>query len=525
MTIETSGQIGQTVANFFGAALIDLPNPLVYANYAAMGDAASRRSMLSRNAPLRAKVPPLNLVRYPAGTLVNGDRSYLTVAGEAIVGEQVAPWCADPAAEAAGMRASQAVDVAAPCVLLARYGEATWGHWLAEMLLKAAVVERAHPGRFLYAVPWWSTEATDQRSYATAVLESLAAFGVPPDRLVRLAGFTVYRFAALHDITGTGGDMIHPGALACLRGLKLPARAGARQARVAMLRRPPLARAVFNADDVRDFLALENFALADLTKIPFIEQARLFAEADIVVGSLGSDFAGALFAPEEARLVSVAPAEWADGYFIRLFQRIGAVHADIRGPSTRLGDNTLNAPHIADPLAIAEGIAAVLRPVADEAEVDGECLARRLGRLHLELGFGSTAKNAAEVSGAWSPPEPNHRWSLGPASDFSIPRTKFPAAGGAWLEIEGQGHVYPPVLATRPLSVRVNGQVIGRFDVIGRTRLFCRVPEAALEGSDPVKIEFLHPVCPSPCAMGAGEDFRPLGFGFETLRIFARAGP
>jgi hypothetical protein len=358
----------------------------------------------------------------------------------------------------------------------------------------------------------------------------LASLGVPHDRLVRLAGFTTYRFAALHDITGTGGDMIHPGALACLRGLRMPARKRPRQPRVAMLRRPPLSRAVFNAGGVQDFLAGEGFAAVDLALTPFIEQVRLFAEADIVLGSLGSDFAGAVFAPEAARLVSLAPADWADGYFIRLFQRIGAVHADIRGPSTRLGTrlgtDLSQSPHIADPRAIAEGIAAVLRPVRDEVEVDGELLPRRLGRMHLELGFGLDAqKNPAEVSGAWSPPEANHRWSLGPGSDLSIARKNFPQAGGAWLEIEGQGHVYPPILPTRPLSVRVNGQVVGCFDVIGRTRLFCRIPAEALDGHDPVLIEFLHPVCPSPCAMGAGEDYRPLGFGFEALRIFARAGP
>ena len=84
------------------------------------------------------------------------------------------------------MIAGPAVDVGQPCLLLARYGENTWGHWVTEMLVKAVIAERLLPGRFFYAVPWWTTEPGAANGLADAVLGSLAAYGIEPQRLVRL---------------------------------------------------------------------------------------------------------------------------------------------------------------------------------------------------------------------------------------------------------------------------------------------------------------------------------------------------
>jgi hypothetical protein len=307
----------------------------VFANFAAHCDAAARRSLLSRNLPRRAEMAAVRLLRYPAGTLVYGDRSYLTVAGDSIVAEQVAPWCADPIEEALRMRAQQdqAWAIAGECLLLARFGENTWGHWVAEMLAKAAIAERFFPGRFSYAVPWWTTERGESRGFADSVLESLAAYGISPDRLVRMAGFSLYRFAALHDLTGVWQDGPHPGMLASLQNAVLPKTGGRTRPRIALLRRPPDARALENGGEIASFLKHQGFATVHLGALPFATQVRLFREAELVVGSLGSNFAGTLFGGTGPKLVSLAPAGWADGYFIRLFQHLGARHADLRGPA------------------------------------------------------------------------------------------------------------------------------------------------------------------------------------------------
>jgi hypothetical protein len=296
-------------------------------------------------------MPPVQLLRYPPGTLVDGDRSYLTVAGDTIVAEQVAPWCADPVEEAQRMRArpERGHDVGRECLLLARFGENTWGHWVAEMLVKAAIAEWFFPGRFLYAVPWWTTERQESRGFADAVLESLAAYDILPDRLVRMGGFQVFRFAALHDITGCWQDGPHPGALQSLQAVALPKAGGRQRPRLALLRRPPDARAVFNAEEIERSLKAQGFAAVDLAAQSFTSQVRLFQEAALVVGSFGSNFTGTLFGRPGQNLISLAPAGWADGYFIHLFQHLGARHADLRGPAI-LQDGVApdRAPHRID---------------------------------------------------------------------------------------------------------------------------------------------------------------------------------
>jgi hypothetical protein len=495
--------IGQVAARLFDSAELDLPNPLVYANFSRQCDPARRRSLLSRNTPRRIRVPPLNLLRYPQGTLVNGDRSYLTVAGDAVVHEQVAPWCADWEDEAARMRAASPVDIAPPCLLLARFGENTWGHWVTEMLAKAAIAERLAPGRFHYAVPWWTTEAG--HPYAERVLESLAAYGILADRLVRLAGFKVYRFAALHDVASLAVEALHPGALESLAHLHVPLPAGPAAPKIAMLRRPPLARALANPGEIQGFLKASGFATIDPAELSFLEQIRHVAGADLIVGGLGSDFWAIPFGRPGLSLVSLAPSAWDDGYFVHLFQRDG-------------GD-PVRSSHLIDPAELDRAMQAAMQPETPDVVVDTEAMPRRLGPERLHLLFGQGGNAAPCLRGDWSAPEPAHTWSLGPTSEIVIPASLLSPGEAYWLAIEGQGHVYPPHLPTRPVTVRINGHAAQSFDLIGRTRLFCQVPATAA----PLVLALHHPVCPSPRSMGAGADDRALGFGFESIRFYSKA--
>ena len=514
--------LGAHVETLFGTEGVPLVNPLVHANYSKVCTAAQRRSLLSRNMPRTVQVPAVGLVRYPPGTLVDGDRSYLVLTDGAFVDEQMVGWLTDHACHAGRIRKQPVRDVDAPCILAARFGEASWGHWLAEIFLRAAIAERLHPSHFLFAVPAWATRATPERSYATAVLESFAAYGIVPERLVPLeAGYTT-RFSQLHDIADAWSDGPHPEALATLRAVS---HGGIHTAsrKIASLRRRPEQRALYNDAELDGFLRDLGFDSIDLRTVPFLEQVALFRQAEVVVGSLGSTMTSTLFARDNAPIVTLAPSAWEDGYFIRLFQRSRARHADVRGPSTLFGGaDSASAAHLADMSDIERGLRAVLEMPGSDPIVDGEAVPHALGACVLSVIFGRGGNAGRFTQSGWAEAEETHTWSLGAAAGLIFDGATFPQED-LWLEIEGMGHVHPPHMPTRPLAVRANGVAVGRFDIIDEVRLFCRVPRAIMTNGSNLLITIEHSIRPSPKLMGAGEDTRRLGFGFRSVAFYRTA--
>ena len=237
-----------------------------------------------------------------------------------------------------------------------------------------------------------------------------------------------------------------------------------------------------------------------------------------MVGSLGSNFTASLFAPPGQKIVSVAPAAWADGYFIRLFQHVQARHADLRGASVaQNGVAEERAPHLVDTGDLEEAMEAVLACEDNETcTIDGELMPRRLRAPLLSLSFAQDGIFPAEVTGTWSAPEPSHRWSLGESSGLTISRANLTSTAPLWLEIEGQRPCLSAVLA-HASPQDSGGRPAGRqfrCDRPGQIYLPAHTPQC-WAATAPSHSPFLHPVCPSPRMMGASADDRPLGFGFE----------
>jgi hypothetical protein len=522
-------EIAAGVEVLFPPAEIELPNPLIHGNFSAAADRAWRRWWLVSNAARRARCTAVELIRYPAGTLIVGNRSYLAASGDTFVAEQIAPWFQPTAADLTPASAVRVADPPAPCLLMARYCQGTWGHWVAEMLVKVAIAERLFPGRFLYVVSQSVTEPTPERSYATAILESLAAYGVGPERMARISPGTSYLFDELYDISGVWTDGMHPEAFASLRRITpAPAKKAGTPRRIAAIRTAPARRGVFNHAEVAALLSGEGFAHLAPARLSFTEQVRLFAAAEQVVCSLGSDCTSLLYATPGTRVVTLAPHLWRDGYFINFFQRLGIFHADVRGPSTLMPEPLVeNASHVVDPAQLRLALAAAADPAQlvsprSAVVVDGEMLPRQLGPSVFTIGFGRGGNASEFTRGAWSQPEPGHTWSLGPQSRVALPRRALPSCD-LWLELEGIGHVLPPYMPMRPLGVFVNDTQVGGLEMQGVLRAHCRVPARMLGTGAEVVIRFDHPVCPSPKAIGGQADARNLGFGFVRLAFHAMA--
>ena len=123
----------------------------------------------------------------PDATVMMDHDCMLTAAGHPIA-EQLPPSLAGkPDAVDAILAAERPVQqVDGEMMLAARFGIATWGHWMGELLPKVVVVEDRFPGRFTYVLPrhvvhWQRTHPTYQRIH-----ESLLAYGITDDRILNM---------------------------------------------------------------------------------------------------------------------------------------------------------------------------------------------------------------------------------------------------------------------------------------------------------------------------------------------------
>ncbi len=503
------------------AMVAGLVNPLVHLNARALGLPAFARWLHGCYAARDHTLPAVQLGRYASGTVLDGEGAFLVLASGALVAEQVPHAGEDLGAIARSLRAraDRAVAVDRPCLLACRFGEWTWGHWLLDVLPKIVLAERHAPHRFTYAVPFGIVDPSFG-GYARSVLETLAAYGVEPSRLLRVHPGAVYRFEALFDVAGVSGKAAHPGMLEAMR--EVASAPLAPRPLAAVLRTPPSIRCLVNDGPVRAMLAQEGAWFLDPSSAPFLDQVAAFRHSDVIVGDLGSNLAASIFARPGTGLVTLAPAGWPDDYFVRLFQRLDLVLADVRGHALPApGKPFHHAPVAINPADVGEGVRAVRAALAGgewrtRSEADGRVTARAPGPVVAEITFGRDGTAALFQPKSFSNPEPRWTWSVGTECQLVMP---CPLPGEAlWLEIVGGGFVRPPHLVSRPLAVAVNGRRLAEYDVDDIVRLHVLVPADLTAGGELV-LDFFHPACPSPQAMGVSSDARALGIMFERVAL------
>jgi hypothetical protein len=504
-----------------------LINPLVYTNAGKLNDAAFRRWLLWANVARDVTLLPALFGRYPAPAYLDGAGPFTVHTSGRLVEEQAGIGLCDTNVVWRSMapRMAKALDVDRPCLLACRHGEWTWGHWLIDMLPKIVLAEWFSPKRFTYVVPAGITDPGSGHFYVANVLESLAAYGIGPERLLRVRNDAVYRFSNLFDIADATTDgvhsSLHPGVITAMQAVKtVPERP--RVPLTAVLRSTAEHRPVVNGAAIAAVLHSQNAAVMDPGATPFATQIRAFRDSDIIVGDLGSNLAASIYARPGSGLVTLAPTGWEDTYFAGIFQRLGAFHADIRGASMPAPGQALgHAPYAVNPADLIEGLQAVRAALAAPPGapiVAGRVVARAPGEIVWQIRFGKHGDAAPYQRGLFSPPEELHTWSMGPSCRIVVPDAR-PPRGDLWLEVKGVGFVGRPHLVSRALGVAVNGKLLANFDIEELTHVHVKVPAAVLAGHNGLDLEFRTPVCPSPLSIGVSGDTRPLGFMFERLAL------
>jgi hypothetical protein len=283
---------------------------------------ASMREML-------AEVTSVDLVRLPPGARVLGG-SWRLLVGDLLADEQLIYRAPGQLAEASLVPAPegsvQQIDL--EVVLIARYGDGTWGHWLGEMLPKVAACQALFPGRFHYALPAW---ALDAEPLGARMRESLYYYGVTPAQILPMDSDVEYRFSSLHAVTRVHqGRVLHPDVLTILRGADIadPRASPA----VALLRYDPR-RGIANLADTTTLLRKRGYQIINVALLDFPAQVELYKTARRLFTVLGSSLSGVIYAPPRVGIAAAAPAGFTDGFFTGLLrQNESAVFCSIDGP-------------------------------------------------------------------------------------------------------------------------------------------------------------------------------------------------
>ena len=232
------------------------------------------------------------------------------------------------------------VDVSGEILLVARYGIATWGHWLGELLPKVALAETHFPGRFQYALPDFVTRSLKPAPIWLRIYESIVACGVSPDRVFPLDEAKTYRFASLWAVTSLWSDRtMHPTASEALRW-KTAAIPTGEYRKVAAIRDGRAGRAMSNSSDVYSTLNVYGYQSIETGILDFEKQVSVFKGADHIFGVLGSDLAGLIFSPAGVGVVTVAPDVFGDSFFHALIVDRSGSMADVRGPVVSLNETS-----------------------------------------------------------------------------------------------------------------------------------------------------------------------------------------
>ena len=336
ISVQRALDVGRVAKTLLHETTFTCPQSLVYDNWDTVD--AQRGKYLRQDvyASRTERLDGVFLINFSEPVKVYG-RSFLSKVGKTWIREQVHPKLlantSEISQETDGRKGEE--HVYGEVLLIARWGIATWGHWLGELLPQVVLAEQSSPGRYRYALPQVVIDAPAGTSWA-AIRESLVAYGVGADRWVGIKDYTDYIFPQLMVVTPIWSNfMIHPDAITLMREQirhKSPVEKTARRKKVAFLRTESETRNITNVSEVASFFADLGFDLLEPGRLPFLQQVAIFQETETLVSVLGSSLTGLIYATPGVGVVSLAPSNFGDRFFYAMIQNRNGRYADVRGP-------------------------------------------------------------------------------------------------------------------------------------------------------------------------------------------------
>jgi capsular polysaccharide biosynthesis protein len=121
-------------------------------------------------------------------------------------------------------------------------------------------------------------------------------------------------------------------------------------------------RRLLNEDKVLEVLAPSGFECVVPGQMPFEEQVRTFAEADVVVGICGAGLANMVFMPPGGTVVMLSPSSVPGVFFWDIAHHLDIEFVALWGPNADPTDRGQHPDFRVDPGLLEDAVARVLKP-------------------------------------------------------------------------------------------------------------------------------------------------------------------
>ncbi|MDU0369168.1 glycosyltransferase family 61 protein [Hymenobacter endophyticus] len=207
------------------------------------------------------------------------------------------------------------------CSLLAGGGAASgnYYHWLIDSLPRLHLIREAG---LLDAVDYFVVYDKTKRF----VLDTLAALGIGPERLLDVQTTPHLRARSLLATSAVRGRLTHTPNWACdfLRSILLPPPPVARtfSPYIYISRRDAPGRHILNEPELEAMLAEYGFETHVLTPYSQAEKIALFAQAQVVIASVGAGLANIVVSPPGAQLIELFPQSFVVADYLEFTSRL-----------------------------------------------------------------------------------------------------------------------------------------------------------------------------------------------------------
>lgn len=233
---------------------------------------------------------------------------------------------------------------------LRQVSDNNYGHWLIEGLPKVAILAEHFDLSSLKFIVTRHFRTRQSGPMRKIYFDSLAAAGVAPQQIVEMTREAVEVERLLYPLPLT----VHPWLKApriaeILEGLRDRIAGGRRgPKRIYASRAFARKRRLRNEAEILRILRDFDVVVVHPERHSFVEQVRLFADAELIVGNSGANLTNAVFAPRGVTIFAIAPEAMRDDFFWDLADLKSGRYFSLHGKGTGLNPD-MNSDFDIDP--------------------------------------------------------------------------------------------------------------------------------------------------------------------------------